>query len=245
MVYQRNREIKVLSAELPETPIEEIESLVSAWKLVIWVGSDDAKDRQEQSDVDTSAPSPAGRGLSSSAASFWSHVTVPVLTDEEDLRLRRLVRSRAQEIFMPPAIAFAEQKAEALSSIAQGVSVAFACELISRIYGFTDWQNMVSQFVPASRSKFDEEVALDLQLSRRTWQISVIEQAFEVEKWLATDLHSLWLPSSHKMSYESTAKWTRDSTVSSSAPSRVVRKSGTLRLGKHGTDPSQDDGVRR
>jgi hypothetical protein len=192
---QRIREISVLCEFLPHLTRNVIEEFVDSWRLMNW-------SLLESGGVETEGEMRIPSLTSSKEAELpVTGVPCSATYRPAEVDMGSWVVPECIEVSMPPTLDFASNKARALPAILSEVGDDEAHALTARIYGFESWSELERNFRPASRSKFDEELAKEELNGRRQWQRLVLQGCLKLSKIDAVSLRVNWKPTSQSLDY--------------------------------------------
>ncbi|TDY22112.1 hypothetical protein B0G81_2399 [Paraburkholderia sp. BL6665CI2N2] len=190
--FQRQREVAVIGRLFPEMTLLELEAYLSKWNLVYWgePGS------FSTGGIQSTASLPQHQYGRTAFASPQPRDDVLLLAADQLLELGVTELPAPTEIFMPPSIDLAMDKAMRLAEIVQFSTPALAYYVTARIFGFSDWEKFTDQFRLANRSRFDEELAPDALRRRTSWQAKFLQTLMKIDKLTSLEMLGAWKPTS-------------------------------------------------
>jgi hypothetical protein len=182
----------VIGGLFPEMTLLELEAYLSRWNLVSWGESGSFSTGSIQSATNL----PHQQHGKTAFASPQPRDDVPLLSADQLAELNLTELPAPFEVFMPPSIDLAMDKATRLAEITEFSTPALAYYVTARIFGFSDWEKFTEQFRLANRSRFDEELASDAFRRRKSWQAKFLQMLLKIDKLTSLEMLGAWKPTS-------------------------------------------------
>lgn len=190
--FQRQREMTVIGGLFPEMTLLELEVYLSRWNLVYWAEPNSFS----TGGILSTAPLPQQQYGSTAFTPLQTRVDIALLSADQLLEFNLTELPAPPEIFMPPSIDLAMDKAMRLAEIVEFSTPTLAYYVTARIFGFSDWEKFTNQFRLANRSRFDEELASDVLRRRTSWQAKFLQTLMKIDRLTSLEMLGAWKPTS-------------------------------------------------